>query len=118
MVEAQKFRDREHVRLQLIGKVGPWAFQSYKKEKWANVSDDELIVGSLLKGKPEDRYMLLELFDEPKLFSVWQKEAVVQDKWYHESNVWAAKNIFNAPDPEKFVRENYRIGRSGLAFAR
>jgi len=105
IVYKQEFKQR------LIKKVGPWAFQSYSKDLWINVSDRELICGTLLKAKPEDRHLLLEIYSREEILSVWREDAIIQDKWFHESNVWAAKNIFHAEDPEKFVRANYREAR-------
>lgn len=99
------------LREQLVRKVGPWAFQSYPKSEWINISDRELISGALLKAKPEDRYLLLQLFDLSKIMQVWQRYAVLEDKWYHSSNVWAAQHLFKQPDPERFVREQYRKSR-------
>ena len=100
--------DKEMLRQQLIQKVGPWAFQSYSKEGWIKVSDRELISGALLKAKPEDRYLLLQLFKLSEIKKVWERYAILEDKWFHDSNLWAARNLFKASDPEKFVREHYR----------
>jgi hypothetical protein len=101
-------RDRKQIRDELIRRVGPWAFQSYPKNEWKNVSDRELICGALLKANPEDRYLLLDLYDVNKIREVWQRYAVVQDDWFHASNVWAAKNIFKAANPEQFVKAQLR----------
>lgn len=103
--------DREKIRQDLIQRVGPWAFQSYSKDRWNNVSDIEIISGALLRAKPEDRYKLLELFDLDVIRKVWDRYVVIQDDWFHESNIWAAKNLFKASDPEKFVKEQCRKSR-------
>ena len=102
---------RDEAKQQLIKKVGPWAFQSYSKDGWPNVSDRELISGALLKAKPEDRYLLLQVFDIDEIKRVWERYAVLEDKFFHASNVWAARNFFHASDPEKFVRQQYRKSR-------
>ena len=102
---------REKIRLDLIQKVGPWAFQSYSKDRWINVSNCELISGALLRGIPEDRYLLLEVFDLEDIRKVWDRHVVIQDDWFHNSNIWAAKHIFNADDPEKIVKKQLKKSR-------
>jgi len=103
--------DREKIRQDLIQRVGPWAFQSYSKDRWINVSDVELISGALLKAMPEDRYLLLKLYDIEAIRKVWDRYVVIQDDWFHPSNVWAARHIFKAQDPEKFVKDQLRKSR-------
>lgn len=103
--------DREILRKELIAKVGPWAFQSYSKDRWKDVSDRELIVGTLLNAKYEDRHLILELFDIEVVRKIWDRYVVIQDDWFHESNLWTARNIFNAEDPEKFIKDQLRISR-------
>jgi hypothetical protein len=101
----------EQVREQLIRKVGPWAFQSYPKSEWISVSDRELISGALLRAKPEDRYLLLQVFDLNQILQVWKQYAVPQDKWFHSSNVWAAEHLFKQSNPERFVKQQLRKSR-------
>jgi hypothetical protein len=55
--------------------------------------------------------MLLELFEIDQIRSIWERYVVVQDDWFHASNVWAAKNLFMADDPEQFVKEQLRKAR-------
>lgn len=98
----------KRIREELVRRVGPWAFQSYPKNEWNNISDRELICGALLKANPEDRYLLLDLYDLDKIIQVWQRYVVVQDDWFHASNIWAAKNLFKAANPGQFVRAELR----------
>lgn len=99
------------IRKRLVQKVGPWAFQSYPKDRWNEVSDKQLIHGALLKAKPEDRYLLLDLFDINQIKRVWERYAVLEDGMFHASNVWVAKNIFKVAEPEKYVRQEFRKSR-------
>ncbi len=107
-MESQFNDSREKLKQELIRKIGPWAFQSFPKEKWHAAPDHIIIEGALLRAKPEDKLKLLHIFNLDQIKAVWQEHVVIQDDWFHDANLWAAKHIFNAQEPEKFVKLHYR----------
>lgn len=96
------------MRSHLIERIGPWAFQSFSRNKWHQVSDDEIIEGALVSAPEQEKLMLLELYSLPKIAKVWRYKVLVQDDWRHSNNVWIARNLFKQKSPEKFVDLAYR----------
>jgi hypothetical protein len=97
--------DRGKLKKDLVQRIGPWAFQSISKNNWHNAPDEVIIEGALLRARPEEKFDLLKVYSLDQILKVWQKESVIQDKWFHDANIWAAKNIFKVADPEKFVKQ-------------
>lgn len=86
-----------------IERIGPWAFQSFSKSKWHEVSDDEIIEGALVNAPEKEKLMLLNLYSLPDIIRVWRSKVLIQDDWRHSNNLWIARNLFKQRDPEKFV---------------
>ncbi|MBT1688774.1 hypothetical protein [Dawidia soli] len=86
-----------------VERIGPWAFQSFSKSKWHQVSDDEIIEGALVNAPEKEKLMLLNLYSLPEIVRVWRSKVLIQDDWRHSNNIWIARNIFKQRDPEKFV---------------
>ena len=97
--------EREAVKQALIRKVGPWAFQSFPKDRWKDVPDRLIIEGALLQAKPMDRYELLKIYSLDQIKDIWDKYIVIQ-KLHDHSNLWAAENIFKSQHPNRYVREH------------
>ena len=91
------------IKANFIDRIGPWAFQSFSKNKWHQVSDEDVIEGALVNAPEQEKKMLLELYSLPEIFRVWKSKVVIQDKLLHSSNVWIAENLFKQRSPEKFV---------------
>jgi hypothetical protein len=96
---------REVLKQSLIEKVGPWAFQSFSKDKWKDAPDRLIIEGVLLQAKPVVRYELLKIYSLQQIKDVWDKYVVIQ-KLHDHSNLWAAENLFQSRNPYRYVREH------------
>jgi len=99
---------KSSMRSHLIERIGPWAFQSFSRSKWHQVSDDDIIEGALVSAPEEDKLRLLELYSLPQIAKVWRSKVLIQDSWSHSNNVWIARNLFRQNSPEKFVDLAYR----------
>jgi len=112
--------DKQQLRSQLIEKIGPWAFQSFPRSKWHSAPDNKIIEGALLRAKPADKLMLLDLYSLNFIKEVWERYVVIQDNFFHGANVWAAEHLFNQERPEEFVKRKYRkaslLNRLGKLF--
>lgn len=99
------------VKSDFIAQVGLWAFQSFSKDKWQQVSDEEIIEGALVSAPEQYKLRLVDFYSLPEIMSVWRSKVLVQDDWLHSSNVWIARNLFGKKDPEKFVNLAVREAR-------
>ena len=99
---------KQQLKSELIEKIGPWAFQSFPRSKWHSAPDNKIIEGALLRAKPEDKLMLLDLYSLNFIKEIWEQYVVIQDNFFHGANVWAAKHLFNQERPEDFVKRKYR----------
>jgi hypothetical protein len=91
------------IKADFIDRIGPWAFQSFSKSKWHQVSDEDIIEGALVSAPEQEKRMLLNFYSLPEILRVWKSKVVIQDKWLHSNNVWIAENLFKQRSPEKFV---------------
>ncbi len=109
-----------------IERIGPWAFQSFSRNKWHQVSDDEIIEGALVSAPEKEKLMLLSLYSLPQIIRVWRSKILMQDNWRHGNNVWIVRNLFKQRDPEKFIslalqdleRQRQRNQKHGRIIAR
>jgi hypothetical protein len=87
----------------LIDRVGPWALQSYARDRWHSLGDNVIIEGALLRAPIEVKLFLLEVYPLEKIKAVWSDRVVMQDEWFHDVNIWVAENVFKESNPEQFV---------------
>lgn len=99
---------RKSMRSNFIERIGPWAFQSFPRNNWHQVSDDDIIEGALISAPEKEKLMLLDLYSLPQIAKVWRSKVLIQDAWHHSNNVWIARNLFKQKRPEKFVNLAYR----------
>src|SRR5882672_9421605 len=92
--------DKQQLKNLLIERIGPWAFQSFPRSKWHSAPDNKIIEGALLRARPEDKLMLLDLYNVNFIKEIWERYVVIQDNFFHGANVWAAQHLFNQPRPE------------------
>jgi len=114
------------MRSDFIERIGPWAFQSFSRSKWHQVSDDEIIEGALVSAPEQEKLMLLNFYSLPQIVRVWRSKVLIQDNWIHGNNVWIVRNLFKQRDPEKFIslalqdleRQRQRNQKHGRIIAR
>lgn len=90
-------------KFDFIERIGPWAFQSFSRNKWHQVSDDEIIEGALVYAPEQEKLMLLNLYSLPQIMRVWRSKVLIQDNWRHSNNIWIVRNLFKQRYPEKFI---------------
>jgi hypothetical protein len=90
-------------KFDFVEKIGPWAFQSFSRNKWHQVSDDEIIEGALISAPEQEKLALLNLYSLSQIVRVWREKVLMQDAWRHDNNIWIARHLFKQNDPEKFI---------------
>lgn len=99
---------KEEIKQDLIQKIGPWAFYSYDRRYWSEMSDRQIIEGAILHAPAQHKLRLLDLYDLNHIEKIWREYIVIQAGHHKAANIWAAIHLFKSADPEKLVQREFR----------